>query len=119
MKVKTFKEACQQVGINPAIWLIRLHEYSIDRNTIAYLKLKIICKVLNGLWEPDYVADEQRFYPQFRVSRTNDNEKVLVYSTTYSSNIMVPTSSKLCLKTPELARYCGKQFIDIWNEFLM
>ena len=36
-----------------------------------------------------------------------------------SSDADMHIGSRLCLKTRELAVYCGKQFIDIWADFLL
>lgn len=39
------------------------------------------------------------------------------YNITLIANTYI--GDRLCLKTPELATYCGKQFIDIWADYLL
>ena len=53
----------------------------------------------------DYVTDYAGF-----ASAISTN----VPSVTYAN-----VGSRLCLKTPELATYCGKQFIGIWADYLL
>ena len=112
-----------------------------DADIIAYLKLRIITAALNEGWEPQFTEDEYRYYPYFYlitkeeyeqlsdedkvrcVGRSDDNAYAgggLVYAVTsdgsaYSySNVGV----RLAFRTSELAKYAGKQFLDIWADFV-
>lgn len=110
---------------------------------IAYLKLRIICAALNEGWKPTFDEDEYRFYVWFYIYTKAEYEKLnkdekkrcrVVGSSDFSSNtsggLVVLNAyyassysysyfgSRLALKTRELAEYCGKQFIDIWADFL-
>lgn len=38
-------------------------------------------------------------------------------STNAPSHTSADVGSRLCLKSEELATYCGKQFIDLWSYF--
>lgn len=112
-------------------------------DVVAYLKLRIIAAALNEGWEPTFGEDECRYYPWFYIYAKEKYEKldkgdkkfsrvplrsngsasavggivcasaVSAGSVSYSSN-----SVRLAFKTEELAEYCGKQFIDIWADFL-
>lgn len=109
---------------------------------IAYFKLKTIAKALNEGWKPQFTEDERRWYPYFwlytkeEYDRLNADEKKAcrVVGRAYSSanvhggvvyaiaNFAWSYShrgSRLAFKSEELAEYCGKQFIDIWMEFLI
>ena len=115
---------------------------SESADIIAYLQLRIICAALNEGWEPKFTKDECRYYPWFwlytqdEIDNMDEDEKKECYiisatgdyQTKYAnfgyaypidtpSNICASLSSRLCLKSEELATYCGKQFIDIWADF--
>ena len=109
---------------------------------VAYLKLRIICAALNEGWEPQFTEDETRYYPWFWLyneDELSNEDKVnelkeyglistdqyqteyagfaYAYSDDAPSDPNAIIGSRLCLKTPELARYCGKRFSDIWADF--
>lgn len=109
----------------------------------AYARLVIIAEALNEGWKPKFDGDECRYYPWFYIytkkeyEELDEDEKkecrvvgrsgasahanggvvfaVADYASSYSSTLV---GSRLAFKTRELAEYCGKQFIDIWEKFL-
>lgn len=113
----------------------------LTNDLIAYLKLGIICTALNEGWEPTLSKDEYRFYPYFSIytkeeyDNLDENDKeysiplqlnsntsgYLVYATAYYvAEVSGPyLGATMALKTRGLADYCGKQFADIWAEFLV
>lgn len=109
----------------------------------AYARLVIIAEALNEGWKPKFDGDECRYYPWFYiytkaeyeeldedekkecrvVGRSNYNALanggvVYAYAFYASSYSYSHFGSRLAFKTRELAEYCGKQFIDIWEKFL-
>lgn len=114
-----------------------------EYDLIAYLKLRIITTALNEGWRPQFTEDETRYYPWFwlytqeELDNMGDDEKdrrrmMLTgdYQTEFagfgcaSSNAAPsPTGaylgSRLCLRTDELATYCGRQFIQLWANFTL
>lgn len=112
-----------------------------DADIIAYLKLRIIAAALNEGWEPQFTEDEYRYYAYFyfytkeEYEQLSDEEKGrvvgragsfadscggLVYSyavgpSSYSSS---NDGVRLAFRTSELAEYAGKQFLDIWADFV-
>ncbi len=116
----------------------------IGSDVVSYLKLRIICAALNEGWEPKFKIGECRWYPWFDLYtkanlskkseewKTANGLKVLSsrYPSEYdglacanSNGVPSPSGagigSRLCLKNEALAKYCGKQFIDIWIDFIM
>lgn len=109
----------------------------------AYARLVIIAEALNKGWKPKFDGDEYRYYPWFNIYSKEEYENLdedemkncrvvgrsyydasanggIVYAnadstTSYSYR---SSGSRLAFKTMELAEYCGKQFIDIWEKFL-
>lgn len=109
----------------------------------AYARLVIIAEALNEGWKPKFDGDECRYYPWFYIytkkeyEELDEDEKkecrvvgrsygnanafggvVYAYARNASSFSNSHSGSRLAFKTRELAEYCGKQFIDIWEKFL-
>lgn len=109
----------------------------------AYTRLAIIAEALNEGWRPEYTEDEYRYYPWFGlytqkeyddmddedkercrfVGRSSNNAGAnggLVYAdASYGSAYSYShIGSRLAFKSRELAIYCGKQFIEIWINYL-
>ena len=112
-----------------------------DSDIIAYLQLRIITAALNEGWEPKFTKDEWRYYPYFYLitkeeyEQLSDEEKQccvgrsvvnanayggLVYAYTYygSSSSYSRSGVRLAFRTRELAEYAGKQFLNIWADFV-
>lgn len=117
--------------------------FNID--VVAYLKLRIIVTALNERWTPKFEEGEQRYYPQFWICTNKQIKKISKkgkikacsgvlqsgynshavgglayananYASSYSSTYY---GGRLALKTEELAEYAGKQFIGIYQDFLI
>ena len=120
-----------------------LVEY-FGKDVVTYLKLRIIAAALNEGWEPQFTEDEYRWYPWFTLwteeelkekseewkadhklwlfggSSLSGSNCGLAYSSSDSawaySNANY--SARLAVKSEELADYFGKQFIDIWADYV-
>lgn len=109
----------------------------------AYTRLAIIAEALNEGWRPEYTEDEYRYYPWFGLytqeeyDDMDDEDKEccrfvgrsssyanavggLVFANAHYGSAYSNTSigSRLAFKSRELAIYCGKQFIEIWINYL-
>ena len=141
-RIKTFADAAKAVGINdPEDWEDGYSD--VEPDILAYFKLRIIVQALNEGWKPQFTTEEWRYYPWFwlyteqEIEDMDEDEKnnrrmmnTGDYVTDYAgfayaisarvpSPTYAPFGSRLCLKTPELATYCGKQFIGIWADYLL
>lgn len=146
-RVKTFEDACAILGDKHRLVKEYLgvvyNNIVITKNLIAYLKLRIICAALNEGWQPTFSDGECRYYPWFDIYNKNEFEKLnkdekkkccVVGRSSYDayafgfvvfSSVNISTSSsysyhgsQIVFKTRELAEYCEKQFIDIWEDYL-
>lgn len=113
----------------------------MGKDVVAFLKLRIITEALNEGWHPKFTEDEYRYYPWFYiytkeeydnfseekkrrcVGRACSNASAsggLVYSyALYASSYSITSHGvRLAFSTRELAEYAGKQFIDIWADFV-
>ena len=139
-RVKTFRDACREVCIDPSMYFIRCENEPAD--VIAYMKLRVICKALNEGWTPRFVEGEWRYFPYFHICseeeiiRLSEEEKSrVVYrssSHAYASGgvsfananydsayVFASFGSRLAFKTEELAEYAGKQFTKLYAEYLL
>lgn len=109
----------------------------------AMLKLETIVRALNEGWQPKFTKDERRYYPwfclydktEFENMQEEDKKNLVIIDTgdyvteyagfacAYSDNAPSSTyanvGSRLCLKSDTLAVYCGKQFINLWADYLL
>lgn len=140
-RIKTFEDACHEIGIDAEAWNRDKISLGLEPDVLAFLKLRIIVKALNEGWEPRFTEDECRYYPWFilytgeEYNKLDEEEKsrVVCRSSYYayawggvsyaiasfdssSSNAFVGV--RLAFKTSELAAYCGRQFLDIWADFV-
>lgn len=146
-RVRTFEDACRTLGEEHPMVLayqntkIHITDYFGTDDIIAYLKLRIICAALNEGWEPKFTTDEYRWFPWFELftqqeldDMSEEQRSRVVARSFYSAgayggvayaNAVNAASyagaafgSRLAFKSEKLAEYCGKQFIDIWADFV-
>lgn len=140
-RVKTFKDACNELGIEHDKWVQDKKDLGLEADVIAYLKLRIIAAALNEGWKPQFTTDEYRYFPWFylytqsEIDEMSEEEKSRVV---YRSNVYAYASggvacayashdssfadtyigSRLAFKTRELAEYAGRQFVEIWADYV-
>ena len=144
-KVKTFEDAVAILGNDnqAVIDYYAIADKTCTEDILAFAKLRVIAEALNEGWKPKFDGDECRYYPWFYIytkkeyEELDEDEKkecrvvgrslsnvyanggvvyaVAVNASSYSNSFY---GSRLAFKTRELAEYCGKQFIDIWEKFL-
>lgn len=115
------------------------------RDLTTFLKLRIITAALNQGWTPDWKNEnEYKYYPWFclytedEYNNLDDEDKerccrvvgrsysyagaygglVYAHASGASSFSSASGGSRLAFRTRELALFAGKQFIDIWCDFL-
>lgn len=146
-RVKTFEDACRELGVGHPFVCAYYCFDDIDEcnnDIAAFLKLRIICAALNEGWEPQFTENEERWYPFFilwsegelqdksdewkayRHFISIDDYSGIYAGLTFSNSIFTKPSyfpsalsSRLCLKSEDLADYCGKQFINLWADFIL
>ena len=140
-RIKTFEDACHEIGIDAEAWNRDKISLGLEPDVLAFLKLRIIVKALNEGWEPRFTEYECRYYPWFilytgeEYNKLDEEEKSrVVYRSNVSASALggvsyagayydsSPASAfvgvRLAFKTSELAAYCGRQFLDIWADFV-
>lgn len=140
-RIKTFEDACREIGIDAEAWNRDKISLGLEPDVLAFLKLRIIVKALNEGWEPQFTEDECRYYPWFilytreEYNKLDEEEKSRVVcrsgsnahafggvscaGAVYDSSVTnALIGVRLAFKTSELAAYCGRQFLDIWADFV-
>ena len=127
-RVKTFEDACRELNIDPVKWLEENETNKMDAHVLAYLKLCIIAKALRGSWKPNWAnTDEWKYYPWFKivpavVGTASHGSKLgvsVLRSNTVASHSIAYCGGALASETEEIAIYFGKQFAEIWKEYLL
>lgn len=117
-RVKTYEDACRELSMNP-LDENKLMKLGLTKHDIAYQKLVTIAKSLNEGWVPD-VCDNSvyRWYPWF-VTNGSPSSFAFVVSDCGYACADAGSGSRLCFKNKELSEYCGKQFIELWKQFIL
>ena len=150
-RVKTYEDACHVLGFEPVDFYKLRYSSPIDgsrcfleKDEVAYIKLKTIAAALNEGWEPQFTTDEYRWYPWFTLwteeelkgkSEQWKKDRALwlfggpssfgaycglAAASSYAawSISSASLSARLAVKSKELAVYFGKQFISIWADYV-
>lgn len=144
-RVKTFDDAVAILGNDnqAVIDYYAIADKTCTEDILAFAKLRVIAEAMNEGWKPKFDGVECRYYPWFYiytkeeyekldedkkkecrvVGRSNGNSNangglIFAVENFASSYSFSNYGSRLAFKTRELAKYCGKQFIDIWAEYL-
>lgn len=140
-RVKSFVDAVNELGNDNSLvqqYNMLYSEFgsTMDADIVAYLKLRIITAALNEDWEPQFTRGEFRYYPYFYLYTKEEYDNLsgkdkqrcvgrsdggLVYAVESGGSAYAVTSRglRLAFRTRELAEYAGKQFADIWADFLL
>lgn len=117
-RVKTFEDACEVLGISDPTQIFFQSKCLLTnamKGAINHMKLCIIAEALNEGWQPDYSnSSEYKYYPWFDFvpgSGFRFGGCARGCTNTY-------VGSRLVYRTRELAEYAGKQFEDLYNEYL-
>jgi len=126
-KIKTYEDACKVVGTKPTDF-----PGGTPKHVIAYIKLCTIAKALNLGWKPDWANFyEYKFFPWFNIEEKDaslcvgsaDNGSNVGLSCLYSNNVVSCSSAifggALASQSEEIAIYFGKQFTEIWKDYLI
>ena len=146
-KIKTFDDACKAIGLAGPEALPELlqEKYAaiVPSHIKAQLKLEIITLALNEGWQHIPDGKHWAYWPWFclytageiaDMGKKGAEERAMINATDVSevfsglgfaysygawSDSHADFGSRLAYKSRELARYSGKQFIELWKEALL
>jgi hypothetical protein len=114
-RIKTFSDVLNHLGIDEDDF--NDENEGLDADEIAYRKLKLIVKALNEGWIPDWSnSNETKYFPWFRMGSSSGSGFSFHVCDYWGTDSHV--GSRLCFKSRELAEYAGKQFTEIYKEFM-
>jgi hypothetical protein len=117
-RIKTFEDVLSSVEVSENLNIL-LSYNGIDPDMLgaqAMTKLTLIARALNEGWEPDWTDSNQyKYVPYFNNYKSGFGFSGSNYDAWYSGTCC---GSRLCFKSAKLAEYAGKQFLDIYNQFL-
>ena len=146
-RVKTFDDALEELGQDhEAVKSYKDIEWKLgegQEDITAYLKLRVITEALNEGWHPEFTEDEYRYYPwyqlftQAEIDDMSEERKKEIGLVLWGGSAFIGSSAglacansrnafsfssshygaRLAFKTPELAIYAAKQFIEIYADF--
>ncbi|NDW19436.1 hypothetical protein D0T53_11020 [Dysgonomonas sp. 216] len=116
-RIKTYEDVCAELGESP-VDEVACKKLGMNKNDIAYLKLTQVVRALNEGWVAKVYDNEDRWYPWFY---HNESPSAFAFdgSSYDRSYAAAGSGSRLCFKSSELADYAGKQFLDLWREFIV
>ena len=114
--VKTFEDARKLTG-RPDVPDFSNLPTDMRKHFEAQYKMIVIAEALNEGWIPDWDNyNEYKYYPWFEMSPSSFAFGGSFYDRACAD---AGSGSRLCLKNKELSEYCGKQFIDLWKQFII
>mgnify|MGYP000928640032 CR=1 FL=1 len=119
-KVKSFEDACSIEGIDPVKAVPFQNPEDIDQKSInAYAKLIIINRVLNEGWVPNFDDNKWKYYPWFYMRSVAAGGPGFSYDGCIYDYSYSTVGARLVFKSEELAEYAGKQFRDIYEDYMV
>ena len=118
-RVKTYEDACRELNKAP------INESDMRRNgftddEINYRKIKTITEAINDGWKPDMMdTNQKKWFPVFLIDPSSPSGLVFDDSCYCCSDVLATDASRLCFKSEELAAYAGKQFLELYRNFIM
>ena len=136
--IKSYEDACEALGET-----VVEYDKSIPKHIIALMKLETISRALWGKDfqpQPDGEGNKIYYYPRFalftkeEIENMDEDDKGALLSAVAASGALAGFGSlraahrssravadlgfRLCQETEEKAKYFGKQFANIWAEYL-
>lgn len=136
--IKTYEDACEALDED-----IKYFDRSIPKHIVALMKLETISRALWGNTfqpKPDAEGKDDYYYPRFvlytkkEIEDMDDDVRGAILSASTglaadagfgglaagrrSSLAVADFGFRLCQETDEKATYLGRQFIDLWAEYL-
>ena len=116
-EIKSYEDACKVLGIQPISENAVAAFPKEDRKSmLAYHKLTIIARAINGGWKPDWSDRTQyKYYPIFYYENAGLSCAHTHYAAASSANAYI--GSRLCFQTEAMSDYAAATFADLYTDF--
>lgn len=95
-----------------------VEEYQKGAN--AAVKLFLLAEVLNEGWKPDWDDDDEwKYYPYFWMESEAGGGSGFSYDDCDCVGSASTVGSRLVFRTEDLAIYAGRQFEEVYREFMV
>jgi hypothetical protein len=113
-RIMTMDDVFKELGIDPDDFGASCK--GLEPDEVAYRQLKLIALALNEGWEPDWKDNSQsKYYPWFEMEVSSSGFRFDDYGTwNADSNV----GSRLCFVSRATAEHAGKQFTNVYKEFM-
>ncbi|MEG1495451.1 MAG: hypothetical protein RR406_04065 [Bacilli bacterium] len=119
IKVDSYETALEYLGRKNGAYMFNIADKHI-KAMMAMYQLITIAEAWNKADEfvPDFDnANQYKWFPWFKKQGTTGFVDAHTHMT--ATNATAAIGSRLCFKSAERATQFGKQFIDLWNDFLL
>ena len=115
-EIKSYEDACKVLGIQPISENAVAAFPKEDRKSmLAYHKLTIIARAINGGWKPDWNDRTQyKYYPVFYYENAGLSYASTSNAATYTYAYI---GSRLCFQTEAMSDYAADTFADLYTDF--
>ena len=115
-EIKSYEDACKVLGVQPISENAVAAFPAEDRKSmLAYHKLTIIARAINGGWKPDWNNRSQyKYYPVFYYENAGLS---CAYTTNADSYTDAHFGSRLCFQTEAMSDYAAATFADLYTDF--
>ena len=115
-KIKTFEDAFAALNLKPESIIDFSAAPEKHRKALeAHYKLVIIAEALNEGWKPNWEDFNENKYTPWFTHKAGFGLSCYDYD---GWDAGTNVGSRLCLKTSELAEYAGKQFEELYRDYL-
>lgn len=112
-RMNTLADVFEAEGLSASDFYEECANLDLPKDEIAYRLLKLIVKVLNEGWVPNWNdSSERKWRPYFFLDFPGFRLRAACYVNSLSS-----VGSRLCFKSEELALYAAKTFLDVYKDF--
>lgn len=117
-EIKSYEDACKVLGIQPISDNAVAAFPAEDRKSmLAYHKLTIIARAINGGWKPDWNnVNQYKYYPVFYYESAGLS---CALTSRAASCTLASFGSRLCFHDSETARYAGNTFTELYEQILI
>lgn len=115
-EIKSYEDACKVLGVQPISENAVAAFPAEDRKSmLAYHKLTIIARAINGGWKPDWNNRSQyKYYSVFYY----ENAGLSFAHTNYAApSAAARVGSRLCFQTEAMSNYAAATFADLYTDF--